>query len=130
MPASMAIMPALIGESRLTSANALYTTVVQVGSMLGPVLGGALVAAAGPTPAFALDAGSFLLSAASVALIRGIGGRPSAAAETDAADVAALSGAPASALALAEPDPENLWGLLRRSPVLQIILVVSVAANF
>jgi MFS family permease len=123
-PASMAIMPALIGESRLTSANALYTTVVQVGSMLGPVLGGVLVAATGPTPAFALDAGSFLLSAASVALIRGIGGRPRAAAETDAAAVAALSGASAG------PATDSLWGLLRRSPVLQIILVVSVAANF
>jgi MFS family permease len=124
MPASMAIMPTLIGESRLTSANALYTTVVQVGSMLGPVLGGVLVAATGPTPAFALDAGSFLLSAASVALIRGIGGRPTAAAETDAAAVAALSGASA------EPTSESLWGLLRRSPILQIILVVSVTANF
>ena len=119
MPASMAIMPTLIGESRLTSANALYATAVQIGSMLGPVLGGVLVAATGPTPAFAVDAGSFLLSAASVALIRGTGGRPAATAEAEAAAVAAPSG----------PATESLWGLLRRSPVLQIILVVSVTAN-
>ena len=125
MPASMAIMPTLIGEARLTSANALYATAVQIGSMLGPVLGGVLVAATGPTPAFAVDAGSFLLSAASVALIRGTGGRPAATAEADAAAVAALSGAPTSDGQAAE----SLWGLLRRSPVLQIILVVSVTAN-
>ena len=121
-PASMAIMPTLIGESRLTSANALYATAVQIGSMLGPVLGGVLVAATGPTPAFAVDAGSFLLSAASVALIRGTGGRPAATAEAEAA-------AAAPSEASAGPAPESLWGLLRRSPVLQIILVVSVTAN-
>jgi predicted MFS family arabinose efflux permease len=119
----MAIMPTLIGESRLTSANALYANAVQIGSMLGPVLGGVLVAATGPTPAFALDAGSFLLSAASVALIRGTRGRPAATAQADAAAVAAPSGASAG------PATDSLWGLLRRSPVLQIILVVSVTAN-
>ena len=90
MPASMTIMPALIEESRLTSANALYTGVVQLGSLLGPVLGGVLVAATGPTPAFAVDAGSFLVSAASVALIRGVGGR--AAGARASAAVAAPAG--------------------------------------
>jgi MFS family permease len=133
MPASMAIMPTLIGESRLTSANALYTTVVQVGSMLGPVLGGVLVAATGPTPAFAVDAGSFLLSAASIALIGSVGGRAADAAEpgavagtAGAADVAGVAGAANGAGAVSE----SVWGLLRRSPILQIILVASVTANF
>jgi MFS family permease len=125
MPASMAIMPTLIGESRLTSANALYTTVVQVGSMLGPVLGGVLVAATGPTPAFAVDAGSFLLSAASIALIRGVGGRAA-----DAAEPGAAAGAADPAGAAAGAASESLWGLLRRSPILQIILVASITANF
>src|SRR6202020_1726761 len=50
----------LIGESRLTSANALYASAVQIGSMLGPVLGGVLVAATGPTPAVGVGAGSVL----------------------------------------------------------------------
>ena len=39
--------------------------------MLGPVLGGVLVAAGGPAPGFAVDAGSYLASAASLALIAG-----------------------------------------------------------
>ena len=171
LPASMTIMPALVEESRLTSANGLYTGVVQAGSMLGPVLGGVLVAATGPTPAFAVDAGSFLVSAASVALIRGAGRQPAravvgtaAATTAVAADTAATTGvagdgmtaadeATAARRAAAAGDglagdrlagdgladaigasagskPENVWGLLRRSPILQIILVVSVTANF
>jgi MFS family permease len=145
MPASMTIMPALIEESRLTSANALYTGVVQLGSLLGPVLGGVLVAATGPTPAFAVDAGSFLVSAASVALIRGVGGRAAGGEETGAADAAASVGvastvdgatladgelAVLASGASAEAAADSLWGLLRRSPILQIILVVSVTANF
>jgi MFS family permease len=145
MPASMTIMPALIDESRLTSANALYTTVVQIGSMLGPVLGGVLVATAGPTSAFAVDAGSFLVSAGSIALIRGIGGAGAAgagiAAGAAADEVAVLAGAdgeaavplgvsPTEAAAPDEPASVSLWGLLRRSPILQIILVVSLTANF
>jgi MFS family permease len=133
-PASMTMMPALVEGPRLTSANALYTGVVQVGSMLGPALGGVLVAATGPAPAFAVDAGSFLVSAASVALIRGAGGRPGregavadASAGTDPlAGTDALTGTDASA----GSKPESVWGLLRRSPILQIILVVSVTANF
>jgi MFS family permease len=145
-PASMTMMPALVEGPRLTSANALYTGVVQVGSMLGPALGGVLVAATGPAPAFAVDAGSFLVSAASVALIRGAGGRPGregavadASAGTDPlAGTDALTGTDAlggtDALtgtdASAGSKPESVWGLLRRSPILQIILVVSVTANF
>jgi MFS family permease len=123
MPASMAIMPGLVEESRLTSANALYTTAVQIGSMLGPVLGGVLVAAAGPTPAFAVDAGSFLISAATVALISGARTAGVAGAVDESAD------AVAGPVEAATPSP-SLWGLLRRSPILQIILVVSVTANF
>ena len=135
MPASMTIMPALIEQSRLTSANALYTTVVQVGSMLGPVLGGVLVATAGPTSAFAIDAGSFLVSAASIALIRGVGGRSAAGVEGFAAEGVAADGVAAEGVGAVGVDDaggasESLWGLLRRSPILQIILVVSVTANF
>src|SRR5579859_3715034 len=51
-PASMAMMPSLVDASRLTSANAVYTGLVQIGSVLGPATGGVLVAATGPTAAF------------------------------------------------------------------------------
>jgi MFS family permease len=44
MPASMAMMPSLVDPSRLTVANSIYAGFVQAGSILGPVIGGVLVA--------------------------------------------------------------------------------------
>ena len=52
------------------AGNAINSATVQVGSVAGPVLGGLLVATAGPAPAFAVDAASFAASALSLALIR------------------------------------------------------------
>ena len=57
-------MPSLLDEERLAAGNALSTAAVQVGSLLGPALGGALVAATrASTAAFAVDAASFGVSA-------------------------------------------------------------------
>ena len=70
IPASFAIMPSLLDEERLAAGNALSTAAVQVGSLLGPALGGALVAATrASTAAFAVDAASFGVSALTLLLI-------------------------------------------------------------
>lgn len=122
LPASLTLMPSLVGNARLASANALHTGFVQAGSMLGPAAGGVLVAAAGPAPAFAVDAGSYLLSAACLALIgraAAIRGRPGPA-ET---------GQPGQEVSGAA-NPGSVRAMLRREPVLRIILLVSVTANF
>jgi MFS family permease len=113
MPASMAIMPSLLDSSRLTSANAVYTSVVQAGSVLGPLLGGILVATTGPATAFGVDAGSYLVSAVTLAFI-------ATARQTQAAAAALPE----------ETAPGSTWALLRRSRLLQTILVVAVVANF
>jgi MFS family permease len=115
LPASMTLMPSLVDNAKLASANALYTGFVQAGSMIGPAIGGILVAAAGPAPAFAVDAGSYLVSAACLTLL----GR-----------AAAARARPAPRQPAAEPFAGNVWTLLRRERILQIVLVVSVAANF
>jgi MFS family permease len=136
MPASMAMMPSLVESSRLTAANAVYTGFVQAGSMLGPVIGGVLVATTGPTSAFAVDSGSYLVSAVTLVLLsaRGTTGAP-VSAEAVAGAVAPTSddGTAVSAEALArttESAPGSVWALLRQSRLLQIILVVSLTANF
>ncbi len=67
IPASMAIMPTLLPAARLPAGNAVNMAALQAGSLLGPVLGGALVATAGPAPAFGVDAASFAVSAAALA---------------------------------------------------------------
>ncbi len=70
LPASFAIMPSLLDGERLTAGNALSTAAVQAGSLLGPALGGALVAVThSSTWAFGVDAVSFAVSALSLALI-------------------------------------------------------------
>src|SRR5580700_2378991 len=70
LPASFTIMPSLLDDTRLAAGNALSSTAVQAGSLIGPAIGGALVAATGAsTAAFGIDAVSFAVSAVSLALI-------------------------------------------------------------
>ena len=104
-PAALAIMPSLVDSKHLTSANAVYTSAVQIGSLLGPVLGGILVAAVGPATGFAVDAGSFLASAATLALI----GRTAAgAASTVAAEAEREPGAVLDAGVVGRAGPAGL----------------------
>lgn len=119
LPASYAIMPSLLPAERLPGANAVYAGVLQVGSLLGPVIGGVAVVASGPAAAFGADAASYAVSAVSLALIGTTASRH--VPEEPAASMASPEPATASA---------SVWGLLLRARILQIILVVSVTANF
>lgn len=70
-PASTAFLPDLVPDEDLPAANAfagMYRPVMI--RMIGPALAGLVVAAFGPAPAFAIDAGSFLVSAVLVWAIR------------------------------------------------------------
>jgi MFS family permease len=134
LPASMAMMPSLVESSRLTSANAVYTGFVQAGSMLGPVIGGVLVAATGASTAFAVDAGSYLVSAVTLGFISS-SARTTGASETAGGEGGAVVLAPepasdsASGSSSGDAGPGSVWALLRQSRVLQIVLVVVLSAN-
>jgi hypothetical protein len=65
-PAGVAVLPALVAPALLPRANALVATSEQVAFSVGPLGAGALVAAAGPAAALAVDAGTFLLAAGTV----------------------------------------------------------------
>jgi DHA3 family tetracycline resistance protein-like MFS transporter len=70
-PASTALLPDLVPDDDLPAANAfagMYRPVMV--RMIGPALAGLVVAALGPAPAFAVDAASFVVSAAAVWSIR------------------------------------------------------------
>jgi len=140
IPASFAIMPFLLEPERLQAGNAINSAAVQVGSVAGPLLGGLLVATAGPAPAFAVDAASFAASALSLALIRltgpaGRAAQSAAAAETEtpdteAADTGPTATRPGGAAETAAGQPSaGVWSLLRQARLLQVIVVVVVAAN-
>jgi predicted MFS family arabinose efflux permease len=132
LPASYSILPAILDGERLGAGNALSSAAVQAGSLLGPALGGAVVAITGAsTAAFTIDAVSFAISALTLAFIRL---RPAPASEL--AD-AALSGlrsdsdegrqhleAPAS-----EEAHKHVRDLLLRWKPMRVILLTTIAAN-
>lgn len=140
LPASLTLMPSLIEDANLTSANALYTGFLQAGSVIGPVIGGILVAAVGPAPAFAVDAASYLVSATCLALIgRGVARQaqtqtrpgPGEATPAKSTPEEPEEAVPEPAGAIAEvPVVASVWALLRRERLLRIVLLVSVTANF
>jgi MFS family permease len=77
MPAFSSIVPFIVSEDQLVEANSLAEFVRPVAQTLaGPFLGGLIVGAAGTAWAFGLDAASFVVSAASIAMMRPVRGRP------------------------------------------------------
>jgi hypothetical protein len=121
IPASFAIMPSLLDGKRLAAGNAIATAAMQAGSLLGPALGGALVATTrASTWAFAVDAASFAVSALTLALIprKPASGSVAVGVGEVAGTDTGAAGASAGVLAF-----------LKRSRVLQVILVVVIAAN-
>ena len=70
-PAVGALTPALVGEEDLAAANSLSSAVDNIAITLGPALGGLILVVGGSPPlAFAINAVTFLVSAALVWLIR------------------------------------------------------------
>jgi MFS family permease len=63
-PAVYAGIPNLVPEEELPRANALLQTVENMSWAVGPLVGGVLTAAAGPSAAYAINAVSFLVSIA------------------------------------------------------------------
>ncbi len=61
-PAYGALLPTILPPDRLAVANSLGSMSVNVARVVGPGLGGVLVAAAGPRPAFVVDAATFMAS--------------------------------------------------------------------
>ncbi len=70
-PAASAAVPNLVEEHDLAWANGTIAFGSNVGYLVGPALGGLLAATIGPTAAFLANAGSYLVSAALVASVRG-----------------------------------------------------------
>jgi MFS family permease len=151
LPASAALMPTLVDAERLPTANAVYTGSLQFGMLFGPVIGGVLVAATGTTAAFGVDSASYAVSAASLALMAATGRRRSPAGESAglapapgpapglapgsagagaAGAGAAGAGSAGAGIASAAGETASGWVLLRQARLLQLILAVSLTANF
>ena len=69
-PSLQASIPNVVPAERLVAANALVSATFQLAIMVGPLVGALLVSKLGLVPAFAVNAGSFVLSAVLVAGVR------------------------------------------------------------
>jgi MFS family permease len=69
-PAALALLPRLVGESRLGPANALLHTVQDLGVVTGPAAGAVLLSVAPPWVAFVANALTFAASATLVSTMR------------------------------------------------------------
>lgn len=108
LPGSMAIVPVLLPDEDLQAGNAISYGGNELATLVGPALGGAVVALVGPAPAFWVDAATFAVSAATLAGIRSA--RTAVPERTEPAD---------------QPRMRSLLG----EPVLVLMLLVTLAAN-
>jgi MFS family permease len=69
-PASTALLPEVVPPDELQPANALRATAVSAGEIVGPLVAGVVVAAAGAGWAMAADAATFAVSAVCLFLLR------------------------------------------------------------
>jgi MFS family permease len=125
LPAANSIMPSLLPPDQLAAGNAINMAALECGSVLGPVLGGAVVAAAGSVPAFAVDAASFGVSAVTLALMR-LSRAPVAPSGAATPAEPGTASPPASAV---EATP-GLWQFVRRERLLRLLMLVIFVANF
>jgi MFS family permease len=120
LPASLSILPSLVPGDDLEAANALTSGGAQLAIFAGPAMGGALVALASPSLAFALDAASFAVSAVTLARLRA------------AHPVTPPASAPAAGRKDATPaagDTMSMFAFMRSQRVLQVQFLLVIAAN-
>lgn len=121
-PASSSIVPSLVGEDQLVRANALVSVGEQSARLLGPVLGGLLVAAAGPALPIGIDALTFAVAAITVLAA------PRANREENTASQG-TKGSPAAAVREVGEQIAAGIGYARRTADVRVILVVVSAAT-
>lgn len=69
-PAMLAAIPALAGTGRLAAAGALLSGSTQLAALIGPAVGGALIAGPGLAACYAVDAAGFLVFTAALFFVR------------------------------------------------------------
>jgi hypothetical protein len=79
-PARVTVLPSVVDKELLTQANALLGTGTRISAVLGPALGGLVVAVTQPSVAFVVDAACFALCGLLVSRIRPLPGRTPAGA--------------------------------------------------
>jgi MFS family permease len=125
LPGSFSIVPSLLSDGDLQAGNALTSGGTQLATLVGPAIGGAVVALVGASLAFGVDAVTFAVSVATLAGVRSVQRGP--------VPPPAPPELPEPPEAPPEQPPEAPEPTLRRlvasERVLQMILLLTVAAN-
>jgi Na+/melibiose symporter-like transporter len=121
-PAEQAMLPRLVSDSNLTTANAVNGQVRNLSRLVGSTLGGVVIATGGITVLAIVDAGTFVASAALIARIR-TDGRP----EPTKSEQAEVRVSPSRLRALADEWRAGLR-LAVSQPVLRVILIFTFIA--
>ena len=72
LPARQALVPTLVPREHLPNAISLNTTMMQLASVLGPALGGLVIAASGVGWAYVVNADSFGVVIVALSLMRDV----------------------------------------------------------
>ncbi len=117
-PAVTAFVPEVVPPDDLPSANSLSSISLQLGRVIGPGLGGAVIGQLGIAGAFLLNGASFLVSAAFLAPLLFLSKRPTLAGAEPGAQPASILG-----------DVREGLATVAGSPVLWISIVVFALTN-
>ncbi|MBV9230451.1 MAG: MFS transporter [Chloroflexi bacterium] len=128
IPASFTMIPDILDDADLQAGNSLNFSSTQLATLVGSGIAGTVVSMAGSGIALAIDAGSFIVSAVSLAAMRtknvAIAVTANAASTTGQAETTGVSrGENAS-----EP-VAGFWQIIRSSALVQVALVIVVVAN-
>jgi MFS family permease len=77
-PSMQALIPRIVRHDQLPAASALSSVRWQVGAIVGPAIGGLIIAGGGVASAYAVDVASFLISLALLAQLRPVPALPDA----------------------------------------------------
>ena len=120
MPGAFAIVPSLLPDEALQAGNAVLNGSSQVAGLVGPALGGAVVALVGPATAFGFDGVSFVVSvSASLPSVPASPPRPLRPPVTAEPTPSSAEG----------PKAPGAWQLVRHERLLQVLLLVVLVAN-
>jgi MFS family permease len=122
-PASMAMVPDTLSQDDLQAGNGLMMASMQGGNLIGSSVAGVVVSAFTSGTALAIDAVTFLVSAVSLALIRGTK-RPA-----PGASQAEASQAHPETTTAEQGVQVSFWEFLRTSRLIQICLLLFIVSS-
>src|SRR5262245_32528621 len=118
LPPSYAILPDVLSDDELPAGNALNTALESAAAFIGPALAGLVIAVFTPGVALAIDASTFVVSAATLLALRP-NRTGAAAAEADEDPTADESGS----------SRMRFVDLIRVSRVFQLVLLITLFSN-